>query len=943
MSGNVLGTATIQIVPDVSRFSSELKTKVELALNGTESAWKTAFEGMENAVRELTMVIHDQMAEIRDVVSRTAADIASEFNTAGESAETSFQGSGEAIELAIHELTRVIESDLMKVRATIELTSDNLAQEMNSGAERAEQAITESGEAMEAAIREVGAQAERTGRNIASSFRNAGSSSRGSMDGAIGVMGGALKTGALAAAAAVGYLGVSAFKSGIEMTGSFDKAQASFTALTGSVDDGKKLLDDVKDFAFKTPFDVKQIADQTRNLLAQGQAYGVTKDNVLQYATAIGDAVALTGGGEIEFQRVTRALGQMGSSSKVMAQDMNQLQQSIPGINVWKELGEGLGVTEAEARSMGEAGLIPGAQAANILTQAMREMPGAAGEMERQASTVTGALQNFKEQATATLTEGMRPFTDALRTFLTDSGAKEAIAQLGGGFGQLLAAMAPVFPVITQLASTFGAFMGTLATALTPFLNILGPALTTMIAGLEGPLSIVAQTFGMLLEAVAPILPIIAQLVVIGAELIGTVLQALQPAIKAVGDAFGQMMDVLGPVIADLGDELGPIFKEVATAVGRIVIALVPFIPLVSKMAMAFLPIISEVLPVFADLLIVIADALVQLLPAFLPLVTAMTNITVAVTGMLAKLAGGVVGALSWIIGGLVNIAAGILGFFANLVSSILSFLGIASPSKVFMDIGMALIQGLWDGIQALIGMVWDFFTTFPGKIIGFLASLGSMLFNLAGDAIRFLWNGFTSYIGLVWGFWSSLPGRVISLVSGLLGLIAKFGKDVLTGLWNGIESMWGFLSNNIGGLPARIVGAIGNLASTLVQKGKDLIQGLWNGISSIDILGKVGELVRGVTSKLGDIASKINPFDNGGRGSLRAASLTAEPNFASALASGFSGYTVVGDMNPTAMPVSNARSAGGITFNGPVTFGSDASSSVAELDWMRRTRMGAA
>ena len=227
-----------------------------------------------------------------------------------------------------------------------------------------------------------------------------------------GAMGGMLKGGAMAGAAAVGYLGVSAFQAGLDMTGSFDKAQASFTALTGSVKEGDILLDKVKDFAFKTPFDVKQVADQTRNLLAQGQAYGVTKDNVLDYAKAIGDAVALTGGGETEFQRVTRALGQMGSSSKVMAQDMNQLQQSIPGINVWKELGEGLGVTEAEARDMGQAGLIPGAKAANILTEAMREMPGAAGEMERQAATVTGALQNFKEQATSTLTEGMRPFTD---------------------------------------------------------------------------------------------------------------------------------------------------------------------------------------------------------------------------------------------------------------------------------------------------------------------------------------------------------------------------------------------------------------------------------------------------------------------------------------------------------------------------------------------------
>jgi tape measure domain-containing protein len=756
MSGNVIGTATIKIVPDVSQFTPQLTAQLSQALNIVQAQWKQGFEDMEQAVRELIAVVKMEMAEVRQTVEMTSADIANEFNV---------------------------------------------------GMERAETAVQTSGEAIENAIRETGAQAEITGERIERAFAEAGRKSDGHMSRMGGAMGGMLKGGAMAGAAAVGYLATSAFTAGIEMTGSFDKAEASFTALTGSVDDGKKLLDDVKDFAFKTPFDVKQIADQTRNLLAQGQAYGVTKDNVLQYATAIGDAVALTGGGEIEFQRVTRALGQMGSSSKVMAQDMNQLQQSIPGINVWKELGEGLGVTEAEARKMGEAGLIPGAQAANILTEAMREMPGAAGEMERQATTVTGALQNFKEQATSTLTEGMRPFTDALRTFLSSTEAKTAIGQLGAGFGQLLAAMAPIFPVITQLASTFGGFLGTLGKALGPVMEKLGPIFTNLLLRLEGPLTVVAETFGMLLMALMPIMPVLAELIAVGAQLIAEVLVALQPAITAIGDALALVMPMFTTMISQMGAELGPLLAAIANAFVQLVLAIIPILPQLVQLSMAYFPLLIKLIPVLTSF----------------------------------------------------------MNFLANIISSYVA------PA----------IKWLADK----------------------LAEVGPK-FTQAKDKVQELWQKFKDW----WNDLKDFPDKVKNKV-----------KDIVDGIKDKLANL------------------------DLFQAGKNAIQSLWNGFTSLDLVKKAGEIASGIKDKLGGLLGKLNPFGGLREAGLRAAPVMGESGFATAVASEFSGFAMAGGVNPTAMPVSNARSAGGITFNGPVTFGSDASSSVAELDWMRRTRMGAA
>lgn len=833
MSGNVIGTATIQIVSDVSRFTADLKTKIETAIKQAEASVESSAERMEDSIRQ-----------VGDVIDVTFTEVRTDVESSMERAEQSVRQFGDVVDTTFTEarfeagqtgdvLDREMSTALVRVRNDIERFGGSFATVMNESEFRVNslgEAIETStstalvkaktdielygakwrdttqevelyGERIENAIQETGVQAQVTGEKIERAYAEAGRKSDGHMSRMGSMMGGALKSGALMAGAALGAVAVAATGAGIEMTGTFDKAQSSFTALTGSITEGKKLLEDVKGFAFKTPFDVAEVADQTRNLLAQGQAYGVTKDNVLQYAAAIGDAVALTGGSNIEFARVTRALGQMGSSSKVMAQDMNQLQQSIPGINVWKALGDGLGVTEAKAREMGQAGLIPGAQAANILVDAMRQMPGAAGEMERQASTVTGALQNFKEQAQAALTDGMRPFTDAMRTFLSSDEAKTAIAALGAGFGQLLAAMAPIFPVITQLASTFGGFLGQLGKALGPVMNILGPILTNLLVRLEGPLTVVAETFGMLLVAVMPIVDILAELIATGAELIADVLLALQPAILAIAQAFADIAPIITPLIEQLANELKPYVTELGTAFANLVIALVPLLPPLIELAMMWFPVIIQVIPMMTLLL----------------------------------------QALSWFI------------------------LNVVKPNMEKLGEALKNLKGFWDDVKNAVQGFWD--------------------------KIKQWWNDI-----------KEIPEKVGQKFREMRDKV----KDALKDL-------------------------------DLFQAGKNAVTSFLNGLKNLDVLGWARDVAEGVKRTLGGLAGKLNPF-----GSLRAApelSMAGVTEMVEGQLIPFRTASALAAVSTTA----TAPSAGGITFNGPVTFGSDAASSVAELDWMRRTRMGAA
>ena len=127
-------------------------------------------------------------------------------------------------------------------------------------------------------------------------------------------------------------------------------------------------------------------------------AMGTAAEDVIPTLTAVGDAAAGLGLGSAGVDRITLALGQMISKSKIGGDDLRQLSEA--GIPALRYLAEAAGVTTAEMSKMIEKGIIPAAEGVKVLTQSMSGDFG--GLMAEQAKTATGALSNL-EDATATL------------------------------------------------------------------------------------------------------------------------------------------------------------------------------------------------------------------------------------------------------------------------------------------------------------------------------------------------------------------------------------------------------------------------------------------------------------------------------------------------------------------------------------------------------------
>lgn len=178
---------------------------------------------------------------------------------------------------------------------------------------------------------------------------------------------------------------------GVQFNAMQEQAQIAFTTMLGDGQKARAFLEDMKEFAAKTPFEFPDLVRASQRLLAMGFA----AEQVKPLLRSVGDAAAGLGGSADTINRITLALGQMQGRGRIATQEMNQLTEV--GIPAWRMLAEGMGVSEQKLRDMVEKGLVPAGRSVEILQRAMDQTFG--GMMAKQAETFTGLLSTIKDEA----------------------------------------------------------------------------------------------------------------------------------------------------------------------------------------------------------------------------------------------------------------------------------------------------------------------------------------------------------------------------------------------------------------------------------------------------------------------------------------------------------------------------------------------------------------
>lgn len=183
-------------------------------------------------------------------------------------------------------------------------------------------------------------------------------------------------------------------KGSLEFSSNMEQAQIAFTTMLGSAEKAKSFIQELWQFAAKTPFEFPDVQQGARMLLAMGFA----AKEVVPWLTSIGNATSALGASQEVIQRVILAIGQIRAKGKLMGEEIRQLAET--GIPVVEILAKKLGMAKEEIMEGGRAG-IDAERALAALYGGLNERFG--GGMLAQSRTFKGLFTTLKDNTMALL------------------------------------------------------------------------------------------------------------------------------------------------------------------------------------------------------------------------------------------------------------------------------------------------------------------------------------------------------------------------------------------------------------------------------------------------------------------------------------------------------------------------------------------------------------
>ena len=175
----------------------------------------------------------------------------------------------------------------------------------------------------------------------------------------------------------------------VTLADNLEQANIAFTTMLGSEEKAIAMLQDLSEFAKKTPFELTDVRQNAKQLLAMG----VSAENIIPTLKALWDAAAGTGA---DMTRLAMNYGQVITQGHLTGRELKDF--LVNGIPLLDELAKNAGKSKEEIQNMISAGEI----SANDVTKAFETMTSAGGRFEdlmyKQSSTLTGLWSNFQDQ-----------------------------------------------------------------------------------------------------------------------------------------------------------------------------------------------------------------------------------------------------------------------------------------------------------------------------------------------------------------------------------------------------------------------------------------------------------------------------------------------------------------------------------------------------------------
>lgn len=197
----------------------------------------------------------------------------------------------------------------------------------------------------------------------------------------------------LVAAVTAGFAVKQTILDPINLADAYSGTRIGFSTLLGA-ERGQQMMNDMDEFAKKTPFKTSGVIDNAQKMMA----YGWDAERILTDMETIGNAAAATGKMDEGLASIVYALSEIRSKGKLSTQELNQLASA--GIKAKAYLAEGLGygTDDAGLQKLAEDledGAIGANQAIELILEGMKEFDGMMDSMANE--TVEGLKSQIED------------------------------------------------------------------------------------------------------------------------------------------------------------------------------------------------------------------------------------------------------------------------------------------------------------------------------------------------------------------------------------------------------------------------------------------------------------------------------------------------------------------------------------------------------------------
>ena len=398
--------------------------------------------------------------------------------------------------------------------------------------------------------------------------------------------------------AAVDTFTVSMLKSGVSYNAEIETYLTRLTTLTGSSKKANDILNQIKQDALSTPFEVSSLTQAESLLLSTGLSAADARKDIL----ALGDAISASGGGNAELSRMAVNLQQIKNVGKASALDIKQF--AYAGIDIYGLLADSMGITRAEAAQLD----VTYDMLSNALQQASQKGGKYYKAMEKQSKTYNGAMSNLKESFSVFKGEISKGLFNALKkiikpldnmftwlgknkdlviaiaapilTFINVIAGLLIIKKIYAGFQAfhallmanplmlIIASIAAVVVAITALWNHCAAFRNAVKT----IIDAIGVTIRTIVGVIQSVMQAIWAVISPIVDFISNVILLIIAVITTGIDLIMGVITPivswiwntiLSPVINFFKSAFSAIWSVVGPVI----DKIKGAFSRVKDAI----------------------------------------------------------------------------------------------------------------------------------------------------------------------------------------------------------------------------------------------------------------------------------------------------------------------------------------------------------------------------------------